>query len=226
MTTPDTRVAFVSGARLPGWVERFAASHGGLVEEELDGGLQLSAADGAVALLQAPWPADGRPGRGDDAVARLASLASQSRGIGAVLVRRGGYSVAVVSGGAVLASKTGTRHVQSRTAAGGWSQQRFARRRANQADALVEAVADHAARIFADHRIEYLAPGGDRTLAEQVLAEPVLKQYAARPRLAFLDVPDPRAAVLKKAAADLCAVRILVTDPPAQPDVLRANPPK
>ena len=132
-----------------------------------------------------------------------------------MLVRRGGYSVAVVSGGAVLASKTGTRHVQSRTAAGGWSQQRFARRRANQADALVEAVAEHAARIFAEHRIEYLAPGGDRTLAEQVLAEPVLKQYAALPRLAFLDVPDPRAAVLKKAAADLCAVRILVTDPPS-----------
>ena len=121
MTTSSTRVAFVSGARLPGWVERFAASHGGLTEEELDGGLQLSAADGAVALLQAPWPAGGRPGRGGDAVARLASLASQQRGIGAVLVRRGGYSVAVVSGGAVLASKTGTRHVQSRTAAGGWS---------------------------------------------------------------------------------------------------------
>ena len=83
MTTTESRVAFVSGARLPGWVERFAASHGTLVEQELDGGLQLSAADGAVALLQAPWPADGRPGRGGDAVARLASLASQPRGIGA-----------------------------------------------------------------------------------------------------------------------------------------------
>ncbi|MCX6500462.1 MAG: acVLRF1 family peptidyl-tRNA hydrolase [Arthrobacter sp.] len=214
MASPESRVAFVSGDRLPGWVERFAASHGGLAEEELDGGLQLRAADGAVALLQAPWPADGRPGRGGNAVARLASLASQPRCIGAVLVRRGGYSVAVVSEGRVLASKTGTRHVQSRTAAGGWSQQRFARRRANQADALVEAVAEHAARIFADHGIEYLAPGGDRTLSDQVLAETVLKQYAARPRLPFLDVPDPRAAVLKKAAADLCAVRILVTDPP------------
>lgn len=215
MTSTDTRLAFVSGARLPGWVGRFAASHGGLVEEELDGGLQLSAADGAVALLQAPWPVDGRPGRGSGAVARLASLASQPRSIGVVLVRRGGYSAAVVSGGAVQASKTGTRHVQSRTAAGGWSQQRFARRRANQADALVEAVAEHAARIFAAHPIEYLAPGGDRSLAAQVLDEPVLKRYAALGRLPFLDVPDPRAAVLTKAAADLCAVRILVTDPPA-----------
>lgn len=215
MATPDTRLAFVSGERLPGWVERFTASHGEVAEEELDGGLQLRAADGAIALLQPPWPVEGRPGRGSDAVSRLAALAAQPRQLGLVLVRRGGYSVAVVSAGTVLAAKNGTRHVQSRTAAGGWSQQRFARRRANQADALVEAVAEHAARIFADHRIEYLAPGGDRTLAEQVLAEPVLKQYAARTRLPFLDVPDPRAAVLKKAATDLCAVRILVTDPPA-----------
>lgn len=213
MPSPETRVAFVSGDRLPGWVDRFAASHGALVEEELDAGLQLRAADGAVALLQAPWPVDGRPGRGGEAVARLASLAAQPRNIGAVLIRRGGYSVAVVSGGAVLASKTGTRHVQSRTAAGGWSQQRFARRRTNQADALVEAVAEHAGRIFAAHRIEYLAPGGDRTLAGQVLAEPALKRYSGLARLAFLDVPDPRAAVLKKAAADLCSVRIMVTDP-------------
>ncbi|MGY3320983.1 acVLRF1 family peptidyl-tRNA hydrolase [Arthrobacter sp. TE12232] len=213
MPSPESRVAFVSAARLPGWVERFASSHGALVEEELDAGLQVRAADGAVALLQAPWPVDGRPGRGGDAVSRLASLAGQPRSLGTVLVRRGGYSVAVVSGGAVVASKTGTRHVQSRTAAGGWSQQRFARRRANQADALVEAVAEHAARIFAEHRIEYLAPGGDRTLVDQVLVEPVLKRYAGVARLAFLDVPDPRAAVLKKAAAELCSVRILVTDP-------------
>ncbi|CAN7394908.1 acVLRF1 family peptidyl-tRNA hydrolase [Arthrobacter sp. LjRoot14] len=215
MTTPESRVAFVSGERLPGWVERFAASHGPLVEEELDGGLQLSAADGAVALLQPPWPADGRPGRGGDGVARMASLAAQSRTLGLVLVRRGGYSVAAVRDGAALASKTGTRHIQSRTAAGGGSQQRFARRRSNQADALVEAVAGHADRIFAEHRIEYLAPGGDRALAEQVLAEPALKRYAALSRLPFLDVPDPRASVVKQAAAAACSVRILVTDPPA-----------
>ena len=129
MSSPETRVAFVSGDRLPGWVDRFAASHGALAEEELDAGLQLRAADGAVAVLRAPWPVDGRPGSGHDAISRLASLAGQARSIGTVLVRRGGYSVAVVSAGAVLASKTGTRHVQSRTAAGGWSQQRFARRR-------------------------------------------------------------------------------------------------
>jgi hypothetical protein len=208
-----SRTAFVPGQRLQGWVERFTASHGELRAEEYDGGLRLIAHDGAVALLLPPWPDDGRPGRGPDPMARMASLALQARRLGLVLIRRGGYSVAAVSEGRILASKTGTRHIQSRTAAGGWSQQRFARRRANQADELVEAVAGHAARIFQGQGIEYLAPGGDRTLAELVLAEPVLKDYWPLPRLAFMDVPDPRAAVLKKAAADFCSIRVLVTDP-------------
>ncbi|MGL5852830.1 MAG: Vms1/Ankzf1 family peptidyl-tRNA hydrolase, partial [Phycicoccus sp.] len=67
--------------------------------------------------------------------------------VGLVLVRRGGYAVGVAAGGRLATHKVGTRYVQSRTAAGGWSQQRFARRRANQADELVGATADVAARI-------------------------------------------------------------------------------
>ena len=120
--------------------------------------------------------------------------------------------MAVVSEGQVLASKVGSTYVQSRTAAGGQSQQRFARRRSNQADALVEAVAEQAARIFSGGLFEYVVPGGDRALAGLVLQHPALKDFAAMPRLAYLDVPDPKAAVLRKAAADSCAVRVQVTD--------------
>jgi hypothetical protein len=122
--------------------------------------------------------------------------------------------VAVASEGLILASKAGSKYVQSRTAAGGQSQQRFARRRSNQADAMVEAVAEQAGRVFSGEVFEYLVPGGDRALADLVLEQPALKPYARLPRLAYLDVPDPRAAVLKKAAADACSVRITVTDPP------------
>ncbi|MCU1518017.1 MAG: hypothetical protein JWQ75_2738 [Pseudarthrobacter sp.] len=211
----SVRTAFVPGARLAGWVERFSAAHGGFRLSDDDDGVRLLAADGATALLQPPWPADGRPGRGADPLERLASVASQPRRIGLLLVRRGGYGVAVASGGAVLASKVGTKYVQSRTAAGGQSQQRFARRRSNQADELVQAVATQAGHVFSGQSFEYLVPGGDRALVEQVLAEPALKGYANLPRLAYLDVADPRSAVLKKAAADACAVRIQVTDPPA-----------
>jgi hypothetical protein len=210
---PSVRTAFIPGGRLAGWAERFGTAHGGYQLTDDDDGLRLVAADGAEALLQAPWPVDGRPGRGTGALERLASLASQPRRLGLLLVRRGGYGVAVVSGGTVLASKVGSTYVQSRTAAGGQSQQRFARRRSNQADALVDAVAEQAARIFSSEPFEYVVPGGDRTLSGLVLEHPSLQGYAALPRLAYLDVPDPKAAVLKKAAADACGVRIQVVDP-------------
>ena len=208
--------------RLAGWAERFGAAHGGFRTSDDDDGVRLVAADGTSALLQAPWPPDGRPGRGGDTLARLASLASQPRRLGLLLVRRGGYGVAVVSEGLALASKVGSTYVQSRTAAGGQSQQRFARRRSNQADALVDAVAGQALRVFSGEPFEYLVPGGDRSLAELVLLHPDLKDYVPLPRLAYLDVPDPRAAVLKKAAADACAVRIQVADAPADNRGLRA----
>lgn len=210
---PSVRTAFIPGGRLAGWAERFGAAHGGCVLSDDDDGLRLVAADGTEALLQPPWPVDGRPGRGTDALERLASLASQPRRLGLLLVRRGGYGVAVASAGLVIASKVGSTYVQSRTAAGGQSQQRFARRRSNQADALVDAVAAQAVQVFSSEVFEYLVPGGDRALAGLVLEHFALKDYAGMPRLAALDVPDPKAAVLKKAAADACAVRIQVTDP-------------
>jgi Actinobacteria/chloroflexi VLRF1 release factor len=211
----SVRTAFVPGSRLAGWAERFGAAHGGYLLQDDDDGLRLAANDGAEALLQAPWPVDGRPGRGTDALERLASLASQPRRLGLLLVRRGGFGAGIAAEGELLASKAGTRYVQSRTAAGGQSQQRFARRRSNQADALVEAVAVQAAAVFSRESFEYLIPGGDRALADQVLVHPALREYARLPRLAYLDVPEPRAAVLKKAAADACSVRVQVTD--AQP---------
>jgi hypothetical protein len=216
------RTAFIPGPRLAGWVDRFAASHGAVEEEPDDGGTLLRAADGAVflraadgatALLRAPWPVDGRPGKGTTTVERLASLASQERRLGVILVRRGGYAVGIVSGGKVSASKSGSRYVQSRSAAGGSSQQRFARRRENQANALTEAVAGYAAAVFAGHSVEYLVLGGDAALSAAVLEEAALKEYASRTRLAFLAVADPNATVLRRAAVDACAVRIQVTDP-------------
>ncbi|WP_397333787.1 Vms1/Ankzf1 family peptidyl-tRNA hydrolase [Ornithinimicrobium sp. INDO-MA30-4] len=72
---------------------------------------------------------------------------------GLVLVRRGGYTVGVVENAALVRHYAGTRYVQSRTAAGGWSQQRYARRRGNQADALVNAVADRAAAMWSEHNL-------------------------------------------------------------------------
>ena len=63
-------------------------------------------------------------------------------------MRKGGFAVARLEHGRLADSKVGQRHVQGRTKAGGQSQQRFARRRDNQARAAYEAAADHCARIL------------------------------------------------------------------------------
>jgi len=99
----------------------------------------------------------------------------------------------------VVESKVGQRHVQGRTKAGGWSQQRFARRRANQARAAFEAAGAHAARIL-DGLDGPLVFGGDE---------------AARPEQAISlpgHVPDPRRGVLDQAIADAQAARIEVVN--------------
>ncbi len=135
-------------------------------------------------------------------------------GIGSiVLVRRGGYAVAVTHGDRVGASKVGSRYVQSRTAAGGWSQQRFARRRQNQADELVTAVSEHAAAILLPRMpLDLLLTGGDRPLVRDVLAHPRLVTVRALPIAAHLTIGDPKAATLAEAAEQISSVRITIDD--------------
>jgi hypothetical protein len=132
--------------------------------------------------------------------------------LGVVLVRRGGYAVAVAEAGSVRESKVGTRHVQSRTAAGGWSQQRFARRRGNQADELVRAVRDHTARLLPLGRVEGLVLGGDRSLVREVLDDPRLAHLDALPRRELYDLRDPRRAVLEDAVRRGGAVRVTIEE--------------
>ncbi len=194
-----TRTTFLTPDRLPGWVARFAAAHGGLAStEDTDDGVLLTMHDGSTALLSPPWPDDGRPGRGAGLVERLVSLASQERRFALVLVRRGGYAVGVASGGKLLAHKVGSVSARSR---GG-----------NQASAVVERVGAEAGRIFAGHGFEYLATGGDKQLVEQTLGSPGLRKYSSLPRLEPLAVTDPNMAVLTRAAADFCAVRVRILD--------------
>lgn len=162
----------------------------------------------------------------DDAIGRVAALAAHAaadRTALLVLVRRGGWAVGVARGGELLDGVGGTRYVQSRTAAGGWSQQRYARRRANQADALVGAAAGAAARVLAAHAPpDVVVPGGDRQLVADVLAAAAattasaVSGIGARGRLdglphgPLLDVPDPRRAVLVDVARRARCVRVRV----------------
>ncbi len=237
---PTTRSVLVEESRLEGWLTRFAERNGPYVAQ-LDaagpvgsvGSVEVVAANGCRAVLTPPLPplrpapASADAELHDEAarellrgnvgaiVAHLTSGIDPSAVVGLLLIRRGGYSVGVARAGQILASKTGTRYVQGKTAAGGWSQQRFARRRANQADALVEETAARAAALYAADPPACLQLGGDRALATGAVGERVLARYATLPRVPFLTVPDPRFTILKDAARTALALRITVTDPPA-----------
>jgi hypothetical protein len=148
-----------------------------------------------------------------EVAAALAVHAGRPRRVGVLVVRRGGYAAAVVAGGEVRASKVGRRHVQGRTAAGGWSQQRFARRRAKQTAELADASAAVAARILAASAVDWLVTGGDRPLVEAVLGEPALRAVAALPRGPHLAVGDPDAALVRALPVAVTKVRVTLREP-------------
>jgi Actinobacteria/chloroflexi VLRF1 release factor len=101
-----------------------------------------------------PAPAGfGQPGGPDDPAAiaeALAAHARKPRTVGVLLVRLGGYAAGVFTGYPPVlgAAKVGSRLVHGRSAAGGWSQHRFARRREKQASEALSAAADAAVMIF------------------------------------------------------------------------------
>jgi Actinobacteria/chloroflexi VLRF1 release factor len=95
----------------------------------------------------------GQPGGPDDPAAvaeALAAHARKPRTVGVLLVRLGGYAAGVFTGYPPVlgAAKVGSRLVHGRSAAGGWSQHRFARRREKQASEALSAAADAAVMIF------------------------------------------------------------------------------
>ena len=125
-----------------------------------------------------------------------------------LLVRKGGFAVARMAGEEMVEHKIGQRHVQGRTKAGGQSQQRFARRRDNQARQANEAAADHAARILV--AAARWSRGGDHVAVDEVLADPRLRTLTVVEP--WLPVPDPRRAVLDQAIRDAASVRVRVVN--------------
>lgn len=221
----DNRTVLVPPDRLAGWVRRFGERNGRFQAERpagTPGVVVLRAANGCTAAIAAPLALPGQDEvpsetvhcEPESAMEDLIRQASLPRTVGLLLIRRGGYGVGLARAGALIASKNGTRYVQSRTAAGGWSQQRFARRRANQADALVETAAERAAALFAQDPPDCLQPGGDAKLFSECLAHAKLASYRDLPRLPLLPVPDPRQDVLRQAAADTRSLRISLTGIP------------
>lgn len=219
------RTVTVPARRLVPWVRGFAQRHGTLAASTFTGGFMLRAADGAVARVSAPsaavplpsWPHDHGPDMlvAEVLAAEVADHLLAEREIALLVVRRGGYAAVRLRGVRVVSSKVGSRYVQGRTAAGGWSQQRFARRRDNQTGALVRAAVEVASRflVASTPPAEILVTGGDRILVGRVLDDPRLRVLTGLPRGPHLALGDPRVEVIRLAPGLLSAARIGVHEP-------------
>ena len=192
--------------RLAGWWERFEARHGPTVAAATPTEVTLSAPDGAVAVLEVPFEPLADPGTPRSVVEH----ALGDRPVGALLVRRGGYAVGRFEGRRLVASKVGSGYVQGRTKAGGWSQQRYARRRANQASQAYAETADVVSTLLLPRagELDALVGGGDAAGVQAVLDDHRLATL--RPLLLprVLPTPDPRLRVLEAFGDQLREVRI------------------
>ncbi|MGH3249288.1 MAG: acVLRF1 family peptidyl-tRNA hydrolase [Trebonia sp.] len=213
----------VSAERFPGWIVSFARRHGESVPlgtTLAPGRVTFTAPDGAVAECHPPYQESFAPPRGTAGPAEMAegiaAHARAPRAVGVILVRLGGYSAGVFTGyPPVLAdSKTGSRPVHGRSAAGGWSQHRFARRREKQADEALRAAADTAVLVFGrGPRLEAVVLGGDKRAAAGLRDDPRLAPYLALATERFITVPDPKRAVLEATPRLFTAVKVRLTEP-------------
>jgi hypothetical protein len=148
---------------------------------------------------------------------QIAAHACAERTVAVFLVRLGGYAAGVFTGPVpqLAASKVGARLVHGRSAAGGTSQHRFARRREKQAAEALGAAAGTAVTVFGPYagRIDAVVLGGDRRTMAVLRADQRLAPYFALAVERFLTVPDPRLTVLRSTPRLFRAIRIRLTDP-------------
>jgi hypothetical protein len=202
----------VAPERLGKWLDGVAARHGVFADVVLvDGAVRVTCADTTTVTLRAPFAWSPGP-------ALLTSLTAAARDphrAAVLLVRRGRWAVGVFDGPDLVVSKVDARQVQGRTAAGGWSQQRFARRRGHQTDAVVAHAVETAVRVLLPHAgtVAALFTGGDRGLVDDVLTDPRLAPLAALRREPALDVGEPTKAVLLQTPQQFRAVQVHIVEP-------------
>jgi hypothetical protein len=197
------REVSVPRERLGRWVDGFAERHGPPAVTGSPTSVVLVAPDGARAEIAVPFP----PLPTAELAGLLAHVARDRR-VGIILVRKGGYAIGVAVGGRLVGSKVGSGYVQGTTKAGGWSQQRYARRRDNQASKLYAGAAEVVARLLLPEPLDAVVTGGDRPAVTAVLADPRLAPLRPLVGPRTYPVPDPRLRVLEAFPATYLAVQI------------------
>jgi hypothetical protein len=202
----------VAPERLGRWLDGVADRHGPFAEVVLiEQTVQITCADTTTLTLRAPFAWTPRPAL----LSSFTAAAREPHTCAVLLVRRGRWAVGIFAGTELVASKVDARLVQGRTAAGGQSQQRFARRRSNQADAVVDHAIETAVRVLLPHAetVEALFTGGDRGLVDEVLADVRLRPLAVLRHERALDVGEPTKAVLLVTPQQVRAVAVHIREP-------------
>jgi hypothetical protein len=200
------------------WLTAFIDRHGGADVVTVAQAVRYMARDGAIAEAHPPFPPLALDGADPvRAAEQIAAHALAERTVGVLLVRLGGFAAGVFTGvpPRLAASKTGSRLVHGRSAAGGTSQLRFARRREKQSTQALSAAADTAAAVFEGFAgdIDAVVLGGDRIAIGRMRADQRLRPYFELAVERFLTVPDPRLAVLRDTPRLFSAVRIRLIEP-------------
>ncbi|GAA4525825.1 acVLRF1 family peptidyl-tRNA hydrolase [Amycolatopsis samaneae] len=207
----------VAPDRLEGWFARFAARNDGVRSTLLGPDeVRVTGGTGVTATATVPFgplPAEGEyPGL---AVGPLLGHVLRPRRIALLLVRLGGHGVGIAEDGVVRSSRTDRHLVHGRSAAGGWSQQRFARRREGQARVALRAAADDAVAVLVPRlsEVDAVVLGGDRRALAELREDRRLAPLFARAEPRVLALPEPRRSVLEDAAERAVAVEITLRAP-------------
>ena len=192
-TVPARRRVSVDPERLERWLDTFAQRHGTPQRTITATSVLLAAPDDAHAWLHLTWG----PCADADA-ATLADYYGRQRRVGALIVRRKAHAVGVFEGAELVARRHDSHYVQGRTKAGGWSQQRYARRRQNQADRAFGAAMADVEEILSPQasRLDSIVTGGDAHAVQTVLGRPEFEALRALARRPTIAMPDPNHTVL------------------------------
>jgi hypothetical protein len=210
------RAVEVPPDRLEGWFDRFAGRNDGVRTTVFrPDEVVVTGGNGTTATVNVPFgPLKTVGSFGGLMIEPLLRHVLRSRRIGLLLVRLGGHSVGMARDGRVLVSRTDRHQVHGRSAAGGWSQKRFARRREGQARDALRAAADDAVEILVPRlsEMDALVLGGDRMALDELREDRRLAPLFAVADTRILDIPEPRRTVLDDAAERAIMVEIVLVD--------------
>lgn len=210
------RAVEVAPERIARWFDGFERRNGGVARTVVTPQqVVVHAENGTTATVAPPFePLEATGEHTGLAVDALVEYANRERRIGLVLARLGAHSVGVAVGERVVLSRTDRHLVHGRSSAGGWSQQRFARRRDKQAREALERAAADVLDVLGPEltSLDAVVVGGDRRAIDELRADTRLAPVFALAGPGVLDIGEPRRALLDEAAVRARAVEVVVRD--------------